>query len=404
MKTTELVQRRRRTILSVIAVIVVLITMWLTHELAGIIGKEERRRVEIYASAIESLTKTRSDLDRDFSFEQEIIKSNTTIPMVWTDSLITFFDAKNFGIEQDTCRRYMLLKIEMLRNQQRFIPIVTELNPIQYVYYDESSILKALKWVPYAQLALVAAFLLFAYLSFSATRKAAQNQIWVGLAKETAHQLGTPISGILGWLDLLQLYTADLPDLANVADEIRSDVGRLELVADRFSKIGAKPQLEEHNVIESIERNFEYFKSRAARKIVFDFPTTITSEPHIAYVSPMLLDWVLENLLKNALDAMEKGQGSLIATCFEDANWVFVDIQDTGKGIPLGKHQAIFEPGYTTKKRGWGLGLSLARRIVQDYHNGRIFIKKSEVGIGTTFRIQFPKKYTIVLENVSKAE
>jgi signal transduction histidine kinase len=155
-------------------------------------------------------------------------------------------------------------------------------------------------------------------------------------------------------------------------------------------------------VIESIERNFEYFKSRAARKIVFDFPTTATSEPHIAYISPMLLDWVLENLLKNALDAMEKGQGSLTAVCFEDANWVFIDIQDTGKGIPLGKHQAIFEPGYTTKKRGWGLGLSLARRIVQDYHNGRIFIKKSEVGLGTTFRIQFPKKYTIETEKGEK--
>ena len=240
--------------------------------------------------------------------------------------------------------------------------------------------------------------MLFGYLSFSAARKAEQNQIWIGLAKETAHQLGTPISGILGWLELLQLYSADTPELAGVADEIRNDVGRLELVADRFSKIGAKPQLEERNVVEHIERNFEYFKTRAPRKVTFAFPVAEEHTPHIAYISPMLIDWVFENLLKNALDAMETGQGSIEATCFEDENWVFVDIKDTGKGIPLNKHQSIFEPGFTTKKRGWGLGLSLARRIVQDYHSGRIFVKKSELGVGTTFRIQFPKKYVVAEE------
>jgi signal transduction histidine kinase len=385
-------------VLAGIAALIVLITMWFTHQLADTIGKEERRRVEIYAAAIESITKGLSDTERDYSFEQTIIKNNTTIPMVWTDSLHTFFDAVNFGDDKDTCRAFMLPRIAELRAQDRFIPIITELNPIQYVYYDESQILKWLKWVPYGQLALVIAFVLFGYLSFSAARKAEQNQIWIGLAKETAHQLGTPISGILGWLELLQLYSADTPELAGVADEIRNDVSRLELVADRFSKIGAKPQLEERNVVEHIERNFEYFKSRAPRKVSFTYPTAENHEEHIAYISPMLIDWVFENLLKNALDAMETGQGSIEAICFEDENWVFVDVKDTGKGIPLNKHQSIFEPGFTTKKRGWGLGLSLARRIVQDYHGGRIFVKKSEVGAGTTFRVQFPKKYTIEVE------
>ena len=395
MKTKETLVRRRRTILSVVGVVVVVLTMWFTYELANIVGREERRRVEIYAAAIENLTKGRTDLDRDFTFEQNIIKNNNTIPMVWTDSLVTFFDAVNFGSDNDTCRSFMLQRIEKLKNEGRFISIVTELNPIQYVYYDESSILKALYWLPYTQLALFAAFILFVYLSVSAARKAEQNQIWVGLAKETAHQLGTPITGILGWLELLEPYTAEMEGLEMVTDEIRTDVGRLELVADRFSKIGAKPQLEERNVIECIESNFEYFKSRAAKGIVFSYPTTENHAPHIAYISPMLIDWVFENLLKNALDAIETGKGSISVECFEDVNWVFVDIKDTGKGIALSKHQAIFEPGYTTKKRGWGLGLSLVRRIVQDYHNGRIFIKKSAVGAGTTFRIQFPKKYTI---------
>ncbi len=382
-----------------LAVLLVAMTMWFTNQLAETIGQEELRRVEIYASAIENVTKTSPEEQRDYSFELGIVKNNATIPMIWTDSLFSFVDARNFGTSfsgenLDTCKSFLMQKAKDLRKNNRCIVIHSPFGPSQFVYYDQSQILRWLQYVPFGQLALVMAFVLFGYLSFSAARKAEQNQIWIGLAKETAHQLGTPISGILGWLEVLKMYEETTPEIGGVVDEIKLDVNRLELVADRFSKIGATPHLEPTNIWENVERGIIYFRQRAPRKVYFECPDIEETEPLMVAISTSLFDWVIENLLKNALDALETGQGRVFADCFSDPDWVYIDITDTGKGIPVNKHLTIFEPGFTTKKRGWGLGLSLARRIVEDYHQGKIFVKQSEPGKGTTFRIQLPKLKT----------
>ncbi|MEY4928050.1 MAG: hypothetical protein RI894_2486, partial [Bacteroidota bacterium] len=348
-------------------------------------------RVEIYAAAIQNITKTSVDEQRDYSFEIGIVQNNATIPMIWTDSLFSFIDARNFGEQLDTSKAFLVAKANELKKESRCIVISSPFGPSQYVYYDQSQILKWLQYVPFGQLALVIAFVLFGYLSFSAARKAEQNQIWIGLAKETAHQLGTPISGILGWLEVLKMYEETTPEIGGVVDEIKLDVNRLELVADRFSKIGATPHLEPTNVWENVERGIIYFRQRAPRKVFFECADADEMEPLMVAISSSLFDWVIENLLKNALDALETGQGRIFADCFCDPDWVYIDITDTGKGIPVNKHLTIFNPGFTTKKRGWGLGLSLARRIVEDYHKGKIFVKQSEVNKGTTFRIQLPK-------------
>jgi K+-sensing histidine kinase KdpD len=377
-----------RPILWLLAGLLVAMTMWFTHQLAETIGQEERRRVEIYAAAIQNITKASIDEQRDYSFEIAIVQNNATIPMIWTDSLFSFIDARNFT---DTSKAFLKQKSLELRQENRFITISSPFGPAQFVYYDQSQILTWLQYVPFGQLALVMAFVLFGYLSFSAARKAEQNQIWIGLAKETAHQLGTPISGILGWLEVLKIYEETNPEIGGVVDEIKLDVNRLELVADRFSKIGATPHLEPTNVWENVERGIIYFRQRAPRKVFFECPDIEEMPEQMVAISSSLFDWVIENLLKNALDALETGQGRIVADCFNDPDWVYIDITDTGKGIPANKHLTIFEPGFTTKKRGWGLGLSLARRIVEDYHKGKIFVKQSEIGKGTTFRIQLPR-------------
>ena len=258
-----------------------------------------------------------------------------------------------------------------------------------FLYYKNSTLLTLLIYFPYFQLGLIVVFLFMGYLAISAARRAEQNQVWVGLAKETAHQLGTPITAIVAWIENLKLIIENEVAL-DMLDEFRNDVNRLELIAERFSKIGAVPELKPNNIIEIIEKNMAYMKKRAPRRVVFEFPTIAESEPITAKLNPNLFDWVLENLLKNALDAME-GRGKITATAFEDDDYVYIDIEDTGKGIPSNKFNSVFKPGYSTKKRGWGLGLSLTQRIINIYHNGKVFVKQSEVGVGTIFRIQLPK-------------
>jgi signal transduction histidine kinase len=234
------------------------------------------------------------------------------------------------------------------------------------------------------QLVLIALFLFTAYLIFSTFRKAEQNQVWVGMAKETAHQLGTPISSLMAWVELLGAQGVDEETLV----EINKDIVRLNTITDRFSKIGSKPDLEEHDLVDLLEQSFSYLKTRTSRKVHF-----IIDRGDVAskvMVSVPLFSWVIENLVKNAVDAME-GEGELRATLGTEGNKLYIDLSDTGKGIPKSQHTTIFEPGFTTKKRGWGLGLSLVKRIVESYHGGKIFIKHSEPGKGTTFRILFKR-------------
>jgi len=237
---------------------------------------------------------------------------------------------------------------------------------------------------------LIAAFISFGYLGFSSARRAEQNRVWVGMAKETAHQLGTPISAIMAWIEHLKMMAGDNEAIKEVVTELGNDVNRLDLVADRFSKIGSAPDLEKVNIYEELESCRLYMEKRAPRKVAFNFPGLVTP-PLYVKINPHLFDWVIENLLRNALDAME-GTGEINAEIYEEKEYVVIDISDTGKGIPSSKLKTVFQPGYTTKKRGWGLGLSLAKRIIETYHSGRIFVKKSLINVGTTFTIKLPKE------------
>jgi len=275
-------------------------------------------------------------------------------------------------------------KEELAYMKEQHAPIKFKvLGDDNYVYYKDSPLLTQLRLFPYVQLTVIAIFLLTAYTAFSSSRKSEQDQVWVGLAKETAHQLGTPISSLIAWIELMkEKFNAE--DDVLIA-EMENDVKRLEIVADRFSKIGSKSVLEEHGVYAVVKDFVDYFKVRVSKNISFE----LTGNPHLkAGLNIPLFDWVIENILKNAVNAIE-GKGSIKVEISGNKvkNQIFIDITDTGKGIPRSKFDTVFQPGYTTRKRGWGLGLSLTKRIVENYHNGQIFVKDSEVGKGTTFRI-----------------
>jgi signal transduction histidine kinase len=273
---------------------------------------------------------------------------------------------------------------------------------INKVYFDDSNSLTLLKYYPFFQFALIAFFIGFGYLIFSSTRQSEQNQVWVGMAKETAHQLGTPIAAIMGWIQHLRTTHEGDEMTQEIVTELDKDVNRLSLVADRFSKIGSAPELEDVNMYEEIDSCRDYMQRRAPRKVKFDFPVLETPPSRSdrdfvpqqylgAKLNKHLFDWVVENLLRNALDAMEEGEGTITSKIYEEPNWVCVDITDTGKGIPKTNFKTVFQPGFTTKKRGWGLGLSLAKRISENYHGGKILVKDSEIGKFTTFTIKLPK-------------
>jgi len=320
----------------------------------------------------------------DFTFVLNMIKSNSTVPVLLVGEGGEIVDALNYG-EIDSLSKERELK--------RFIAAGTEplvSNGGQRLYFKESTLLTQLRYFPFFQLGLIGAFIIIGYLAFSSARKAQENRVWVGMAKETAHQLGTPISAIIGWIEHMKMIREEDEEILEVAAELRNDVTRLELVADRFSKIGSEPELKPINVYDEIEKCRVYMERRAPRKVKFNFPDPNANAAINFNINPHLFDWVVENLLRNALDAMN-GKGEISASIYEDKNDVFIDISDTGTGIPANKFKSVFNPGFTTKKRGWGLGLSLAKRIIEKYHTGKIFVKKSEENKGTTFTIQLPK-------------
>jgi signal transduction histidine kinase len=328
------------------------------------------------------------ELNSDFIFS--IVEENKTIPTILTDDRKNITNDRNLNqekIEADTS--YLRKQLNIMASQHEPIVFDNGFDTV-YIYYKNSQLLTLLIYFPYFQLGLIMVFLLIGYFAFSAARRAEQNQVWVGLAKETAHQLGTPITAIIAWIENLNLIIEDEVALG-MLDEFRNDVHRLELIAERFSKIGAVPELKPTNIVDVLERNMVYMKKRASRKIIFEYPKMVEEYAIEANINVNLFDWVLENLLKNALDAME-GKGRIAAAVFEDKDYVYIDIEDSGKGIPTSKFKSVFKPGYSTKKRGWGLGLSLTQRIIKNYHNGKVFVKQSEENVGTTFRIQLPKQ------------
>ena len=360
--------------------------MLYTSFLAAKLKEGEEKSVQLYALAIEDISKPTSEyieistqLTLDFK-----------IPAILTDSKDNISSAVNFSEKQNEDTVFLRRQLnEIKANGYKPIEIKTEyLN--QKVYYKNSKLYTYLTFFPYIQLLLLSVFIGMGYLGISAARKSEQNRLWVGMAKETAHQLGTPISAIIAWIEHLKVMAEESPDQLEVLKELNNDVQKLERVADRFSKIGSVPVLTSHDVFQLLENTRFYMSKRAPRKVEFFFPDFPPQHPNHIKINAPLFDWVLENLIRNALDAME-GKGSISAEVYEDPHHVFIDVSDTGKGMSSKQASNIFKPGFTTKARGWGLGLSLSKRIIEEYHGGKIFVKKTAPGKGTTFTIRLPK-------------
>lgn len=374
--------------LAITGLIIISISMYNTNYLYKRLSEEEARKVKHYEMAQELI----NDIDAnnidncDYTLHSKIIESNNSIPVILVDERGEVIAAANFGDNLDT--NYVYLKSVVAEMESEgFEPIE---GYAYSIYYKESKILTQLRYFPVIQLLLIAAFIFFGYLGLNYSRKAEQNRVWIGMAKETAHQLGTPISAIVAWLEHLRDIRSGDPELEEIVTELGSDISRLELIADRFSKIGSAPNLQKTNIYEELHKCRAYMQRRAPRKVSFSFPDPQNASPLYVSINQHLFEWVIENLLRNALDAME-GQGDISAEVSADPSFIYIDLSDTGKGIPANKFKTVFQPGYTTKKRGWGLGLSLAKRIIEQYHNGKIFVKKSVEGKGTTFSIRLPR-------------
>ena len=340
---------------------------------------EERKKVEIWAEATRLINS--ADSTQNLEFLLSIIENNNTVPVILTDSHDNIIAARN--IEEAKIQNRGLIRTRLERMKDGNDPIIIDLGGgfTNLIYYKDSIILSQLIYYPYVQLGFIILFILASYLALSSSRKAEQNRVWVGMSKETAHQLGTPTTSMSGWIEILQNNYPDIP----VIKELALDVKRLEKVTERFSRIGSKPSLTEENVKGLIHNSVNYLQSRSSSKVLFILPFTPDEEINIP-VNPALFEWVIENVCKNAIDAME-GDGEITIRVEEAEKYAVIDIYDTGKGIPKSVYKKIFNPGFTTKKRGWGLGLSLAKRIIEEYHNGKIFVKSSEIGKGTCIRI-----------------
>ena len=365
--------------LIVFAAIIVGISLIFTNKIASSLAKEEHRKMEIWAEATRLLL---NDEYSDFIFN--IIEKNENIPVIIVDDRDRYISARNFNEPKTNVEQYYERQIQRLKNTNPPIEITLDKNTKQYIYYDNSNILKTLEFFPYIQLSIIALFLLLVIWALSTNKRAEQDKLWAGLSKETAHQLGTPISSLMAWNEILKTRIGD--DI--ICSEIDKDIIRLKTITERFSKIGSVPELTEQNISELTQRAVNYMLNRTSKKITYSVEDT-TSENN-CLISPPLFEWVIENLCKNAIDAMEGKEGNIDFELFNQEDYLIIEITDSGRGIERGKFKSIFEPGYTTKQRGWGLGLSLAKRIIEEYHHGKIFVKGSEIGLGTTFRIEIP--------------
>lgn len=391
-----------RIYLAIFGLVIVAASLYFTNHLVRELRISERQQVENVANSYLAIADTddEDNLYVDFTFVINVINSNKTIPIIITDERDNIIWTKNFGDDIDAeteahsnggepmseaTMKYLQNEVQKLRAEG-----ITPIDAAgSLIFYKESKVMTQLRYFPIVQFLLIAAFILFGYMGINAARRSEQNRVWVGMAKETAHQLGTPISAIIAWMEHLKLIREKDQEVLGIVDELGKDIRRLELVADRFSKIGSEPKLEAINVYKELDICRSYMEVRAPRKVSFHFPDAETV-PTFVDINPPLFDWVIENLLRNALDAME-GKGQISAEIYEEGDTVNIDLSDTGKGIPSGKFKTVFQPGFTTKKRGWGLGLSLAKRIIEEYHRGKIYVKKSAPGEGTTFTIRLPK-------------
>lgn len=375
-------RQKIKTIFLLISVILVGGFLYVSNKLVHDLSIEERNKMEIWADATRAVAS--EDMNMDMGLILKIIQSNTSIPVIIADENDIIKQTLNIKIPQDNPDKFLEKKLQDFKKGSNIIEIYLDKNTKQYLYYDDSILLKRLSYYPHVQLGVMILFILIAYLALMSSKKAEQNKVWVGLSKETAHQLGTPISSLMAWMDLLELNGVDKGLLADMGKDIK----RLSIIAERFSKIGSKPEMDFVYVNEVLTNATEYMRRRVSNKV--KITTHVPEEAVGAMMCLPLVEWVIENLCKNAIDAMD-GQGSIDIYLKIDAQKCYIDVKDTGKGISRKHFKTVFNPGYTTKKRGWGLGLTLVKRIIEEYHDGKIYVKESEVNKGTTFRIELKK-------------
>ena len=362
-------------LLLICAILIGVCSLLYTNYLVGKLKNEERKKIEIWAEIYRLLNEADAD-DANLDFYLRVMENNTTIPVIIADRN----QSPKFWSNIDSVKVHNPKSLEQMK--ARYSPVILDIygDDRHYVYYDDSSILNQLAYYPYIQFGIIILFIVVAWFAFNASRKSEQNRVWVGLSKETAHQLGTPISSLLAITEMLKMQMSDHALL----DELEKDVSRLNAVTERFSKIGSKPAMPISDVGEIIANSLNYIRKRSSDRITIIYNQP--DKPVIVPLSEQLFSWVIENICKNALDAMS-GAGTISVELKPTQNQVVIDISDTGKGISKRKFKTVFKPGYTTKSRGWGLGLSLAKRIIEIYHNGRIFVLRSDNDKGTTFRI-----------------
>jgi len=397
-------RRMSRLIFLLVSVGAIIIFLLISNSLVKSLAAQERERMEIWADATQRLVQQEAGTDIDFLFS--IIEQNNTIPVMMVDADGNILEYRNYNLPvagrtkspaAELCERdlqYLQKRLgkatgshsvaQAAADNPHFMRIRVMEETYQYIYYEDSDLLRHLAWYPYIQLSVMIFLGIIVLISIIYTKRAEQNRVWVGLSKETAHQLGTPISSLMAWTQLLGEY--GVPD--DVVNEIDKDVHRLSVIAERFSKIGSIPELELEYLNDTVARSLDYMRSRISGRV--EIRMNLSNEDHGVRLSRSLMEWVMENLTKNAVDAMG-GDGTLTITTGADKGHLYIDVTDTGKGIARKNFKNVFNPGYTTKKRGWGLGLTLVKRIVEEYHKGRIYVLRSEPGKGTTFRIELPE-------------
>jgi nitrogen fixation/metabolism regulation signal transduction histidine kinase len=358
-----------------------------TNKLVKEVSNEERIKVERWAEATYLLA-TKNDLGNDVQhYLNKVITTNTTIPLIIVDKNDSIYANRNIKYNEKNKKKVLRQELKKMKANQSPIVIPLGNDEEQYLYYKESSLQTKLKYYPIFQLVVIIIFIIIAYIAFSSARKTEQNLVWVGMAKETAHQLGTPISSLLAWMELLKEENVS----PAIMSELEKDMNRLERITERFSKVGSKPELYPENIYNQLLNTISYLQTRISKKITFEYNFSERDELYIP-LSSSLFGWVIENIVRNSVDAIENKHGIIRFHVEKTEKEVLIDITDNGKGISKSKQKTIFQPGFTTKKRGWGLGLSLSKRIIENYHNGKIFIKNSEPNKATTFRIVL-KKY-----------
>ena len=373
--------RQVKIVLVVTAIVIAVASLVVSHLLVKDLQREERNKMEVWAQAMQTLQE--ADETTDLALVLSVIQGNKTIPVIVLDSDEQVMDYRNVNIRKKDSARYVADYGRRMYKAGHYIQIGDSVD-YQLVCYDESTLLKRLSQYPYWQLGIVMIFVVVAIFALLSSKRAEQNKVWVGLSKETAHQLGTPISSLMAWVEILK---ENYPD-DDLIPEMNKDVKRLELIAERFSKIGSLPEPVETSMNEVLAHVIDYMDRRTSKKV--EIVSELPAENVVVKMNASLFEWVIENLCKNAVDAME-GQGRIVLSLHEEGSKVAIEVTDNGKGIRKKDLKNVFTPGFTTKKRGWGLGLSLAKRIVEEYHKGRIYVKSSEVGVGTTFRIEMPK-------------